>query len=130
MLYLDSSALVKLVVAEPETPRLQQFLGRNQDARLFSSMLVHAEVLRAVRSAGPGAMGIAREVLSACHLVDVSRSILERAAVLDVNTSLRTLDAIHVVTASVAKEELKAIVTYDLRMAKAAEYLGFVVEAP
>lgn len=130
MLYLDSSALVKLVLAEPETPRLKEYLEQNRSARYFSSMLAHAEVLRAVRPAGPLAMGVARRVLAACYLVDVTRSILERAGVLDAGINLRTLDAIHVVTASVAEERLRAVVTYDLRMAKAVEAMGFVVQAP
>jgi len=68
--------------------------------------------------------------LAACFLVDVTRDVLERAGMLDAGTALRTLDAIHMVTASMAEDRLTAVVTYDRRMRVAAESLGFTAVAP
>lgn len=130
MLYLDASALVKLAVVESETEHLRSFLSGHRDAPRFSSMLAHAEVLRAVRPVGGGAIVAARDALSACYLVDVTREILERAGMLDVGTTLRTLDAIHLITASMAEERLTAVVIYDDRMAKAARAMGLAVVSP
>ena len=130
MLYFDSSALVKLALVEPESNRLRAYASRHQDLPRFSSMLAHAEVLRAVRPAGAKALQAARQVLAACFLVDVTRDVLERAGMLDAGTALRTLDAIHMVTASMAEDRLTAVVTYDWRMRVAAESLGFMAVAP
>lgn len=130
MLYLDASALVKLALVEPETERLRGYLSRHPDVPRFSSMLALAEVLRAVRPTGAKAVVTARRVLASCFLVDVTRSILEQAGMLEAGTPLRTLDAIHMATASTAEERLTAVVTYDARMAQAAEAMGFVVATP
>ncbi|MBX3142496.1 MAG: type II toxin-antitoxin system VapC family toxin [Trueperaceae bacterium] len=130
MLYLDASALVKLAVEERESEQLRVYLREHSQQPRFSSMLVHAEVLRAVRPIGADSVVKARQSLASCFLVDVSRSILERAAMLDAASPLRTLDAIHMVTASAAEDRLTAVVTYDLRMARAANAMGYPVAAP
>lgn len=130
MLYFDSSALVKLAVVEAESEPLRAYVSRYPDQPRFSSMLAHSEVLRAVRPEGAKALQTARKVLGACFLVDLTRDLLERAGLLDVGTALRTLDAIHLVTASMAEERLTAVVTYDLRLRAAAESLGYVTVAP
>lgn len=131
MLYFDASALVKLALVEPETDRLRSYLSQRSSAPRFSSMLVHAETLTAVRRAGGRRAVIeARRVLASLYLVDVTRDILERAGMVDAGAGLRTLDAIHLVTAATAEERLTAVVTYDTRMARAAEAMGFAVAAP
>ncbi|WP_419924358.1 PIN domain-containing protein [Candidatus Poriferisocius sp.] len=60
--YLDSSAIVKLVIDEPESAALQQFL--HQQKPLVSSALARAEVSRAVLAFGPAALAAAQEVES------------------------------------------------------------------
>ncbi len=130
MLYFDASALVKLAVEEAESEHLRTYVAEHSEQPRFSSMLVHAEVLRAVRPTGAQSVVAARKALASCFLVDVSRSILERAGMLDAASPLRTLDAIHMVTASVAEERLTAVVTYDVRMVEAAKAMGFPVASP
>ena len=129
VVYLDSSALVKLVVAEPESTalmdRLREWPGR------MSSALALAEVPRALRRAGYGAAvhRRAREVLGRIALVDVDRRVLAAAAALE-PSPLRTLDAIHLATALTMREELAAVVTYDRRLRAAAERAHLEVVAP
>ncbi len=129
VVYLDSSALVKLVVAEPESTalmdRLREWPGR------MSSALALAEVPRALRRAGFGAAvhRRAREVLGRIALVDVDRRVLAAAAALE-PSPLRTLDAIHLATALTVREELAAVVTYDRRLRAAAERAHLEVVAP
>ena len=130
MLYLDTSALAKLVVSEEETASLRSFLAERGSVFAFSSYLAHTELLRASRRHGAAVTKRARAVLGAIHLVDVARHVLELAAVLDVSARLRSLDAIHLATCLVAVDRLEAVVTYDLRMREAAGDLGLVVEAP
>ena len=129
VVYLDSSALVKLVVAEPESSALVEFL-RGRSERLSSAVAL-AEIPRALRGAGFGASERrrSREVLARIALVDVDRRILAAAAALD-PPGLRTLDAIHLATALAVREDLAALVTYDRRLAAAAERVHLEVSAP
>jgi predicted nucleic acid-binding protein len=129
LVYLDSSALVKLVVAEPESSVLADYL-RGWSERV-SSAVVLTEVPRALRRAGFGASERrrSREVMARIALVDVDRRILAAAAALD-PPALRTLDAIHLATALAVREDLAAIVTYDRRLAAAAERVHLEVSVP
>ena len=130
MLYLDASALAKLVTLEAETDRLRAYLDARASSIRFASALAHTELLRAAHLVGDDAVATAREVLARLDLVDVSRELLERAGTLAAGQRLRTLDAIHVATASVAGDRLEALVTYDTRMAQAAAALGLPIASP
>jgi len=125
--YLDSSALVKLAVDEPESAALRRHLRRRRT--LVSSALARPEVLRALLPAGPDAVAAGRQVLALCDLVRINDATLNRAAAL-LPHELRTLDAIHVATALRLEDELGAFVTYDGRMADAARAVGVRVVAP
>lgn len=128
MLYLDTSALAKLVVREAESTALRNLLAAKREPR-FSSALAHAELLRAARRFGAEAMTTARQVLAEVHLIDVTREVLENAGTIEAGV-LRTLDAVHLATAALVQERLEAVVTYDRRMQEAAHALGFEVVAP
>lgn len=130
MLYLHTSALVKIVVLEPESPALRGYLSDRRPARVFSSYLAHTELLRAARSHGPAVMTKARIVLGEVHLVDVTRQVLEMAGTLDTGQQLRSLDAIHLATATLVLDQLEALVSYDRRLLAAAAELGLPVAAP
>jgi len=129
VVYLDSSALVKLVVAEPESSALIEYL-RGRSERV-SSALALAEVPRALRRAGFGASERrrSRQVMARIALVEVDRRILVAAAALE-PPGLRTLDAIHLATALAVREDLEAVVTYDRRLAAAAERIHLEVSVP
>ena len=127
MVYLDSSALAKLVVAEPESRALRRFLRREPER--VSCGLARTEVLRAVRPVGPGAVERARRVLRRVHLIRVDDVLLDAAGMLDAAV-LRSLDAIHLAAAQAVAPNLSALITYDRRMAIAAGELGFSVRAP
>jgi predicted nucleic acid-binding protein len=125
--YLDSSAIVKLAVREPESLALRRYLRRRQP--LVSSALARTEVLRALLSAGDEAMARGRSVLQRLDLVRVNDRILNAAGTLR-PPELRSLDAIHLATAQQLGDDLKAIVTYDDRMVTAAAVLGFRIDQP
>lgn len=127
MLYLDSSALVKLVITEPESLALRRYLRRHP--RRASCALARVEVLRAVRPQGPAALTRARRLLRRLNLVQIDDELLEAAVVLDPGV-LRSLDAIHLAAAQVFGDDLTAVVTYDRRMATAAGLLDLKVDAP
>jgi predicted nucleic acid-binding protein len=127
--YLDSSALIKLVVLEPESAALREFLKTH--ALRMSSALAEVEVPRALRRAGYGAAEGRRatEILARIALVEVDRRILRSAAAL-APPGLRSLDAIHLATALSLGQDLAGIVTYDQRLSDAAIGADLAVWAP
>jgi predicted nucleic acid-binding protein len=118
-LYLDSSALVKLVLPEPETGALMGFLAAWPDR--LSSALARVEVLRALRRAraNRAARRRAHRILSHVALIRIDDVVLDAAARLG-PPELRSLDAIHLATARSVQDGLAGIVTYDPRLARAA----------
>jgi len=79
MLYLDSSALLKLVIAEKESRALRSFLKREAADRVSCS-LARTEVLRATRPHGAAALERARGLLQTLQLVQVDDVLLDSAA--------------------------------------------------
>lgn len=126
--YLDTSALVKLVVAEPETPALRAWLT-DTTSEWVSSDLARTELMRAVRRAAPDQLVPARAVLDSLVLMEVTTEIFEVAGRLDPDL-LRTLDAVHLAAAIDLGDDLEAIVTYDDRLADAARANGIATVDP
>lgn len=126
MLYLDASAIVKLVRSEPETPALVETI--RADPEVVSSALSWTEVVRAARRARVR-MARATAVLDGIAAVPIDDGILRDAAEL-APASLRTLDAIHLASARSLGEDIDAVVTYDERMIEAAASLALTVRFP
>jgi predicted nucleic acid-binding protein len=128
-IYMDTSALVKLVVAEKESPSLQSFLNERDRDDLFTAALARTELIRAVAQNGPQAIAEARNLLSSLDTVTLTRQLLDDAGSLQ-PLRLRSLDAIHLVAAQRAGDTLRAVVTYDTRMLSAAADLGIATVSP
>ncbi len=128
IIYLDSSALIKLIFEEPETSELAGFLA-GWPARA-SSTLASVEVLRAAQLFEDELVtGEARRLLAYIHLIRPDDLLFASAA--DVEPlSLRALDAIHLATALSLGDELAGMVVYDRRLAAAARDAGLTVFAP
>ena len=126
-IYLDSSAIVKLVIREPESTALRRYLRPKRP--VLSSALARTEVLRALLPAGDEAVARGRIVLQRLDLVRVNDRVLNAAGLLR-PLALRSLDAIHLATAQEIGHALTAIVTYDDRMVTAAKHLGFRIAQP
>lgn len=124
--YLDSSALVKLVVREPESSALEQWLGTPDG--VVSCTLARTEIVRAVAPEGLPARARARRLIDRIELIQLDDELLDLAGELE--GLLGSLDAIHLAAALELGDELAAVVTYDDRMARAATALGFVVASP
>ncbi|MBK9179704.1 MAG: type II toxin-antitoxin system VapC family toxin [Acidimicrobiales bacterium] len=125
--YLDSSALVKLAVEEPESRALRHHLRRRRP--VVSSSLARTEVLRALLDEGDEALARGRALLARVELVRVNDRVLNAAAVL-LPSDLRSLDAIHLATAQLLGGDLSHVVTYDERMLAAATHLGLRTATP
>lgn len=125
--YLDSSALVKLAVAAPQTPALRRYLARRRP--LASSALARTEVSRALLPLGEPAVRRGLDVLKRIDLVRINERVLADAGAL-LPAELRSLDAIHLATARLFGRTLARLVTYDDRLTAAARTLGLTVVAP
>jgi len=126
-IYLDSSAIVKLVVREAESAALIRYLRRRRP--LVSSALARTEVARSLLPLGVAAGQRAEDVLARIELIRLNDRVLTTAGAI-LPPDVRSLDAIHLATAKLLGPELKRLVTYDARMASAARALGLVVVAP
>jgi len=125
--YLDSSAIVKLVVGEPESRALRQFLRRR--APHVSSALARVEVTRAVLPLGGAAIERARTVLGRIDLVRITDRVLRSAGELS-PPEVRSLDAIHLATIGELGRQVARVVTYDDRLAAAVTAIGWSVASP
>lgn len=126
MLYLDASALVKLIVSEDESAALRAFLDGRTD--LTSAGLARVEISRAARLRSSGVLERADRLIDRIDLIRVDHLLVVAASL--VGARLRSLDAIHVAAAQTLDDELEALVTYDRQMQDAAQALGLPVAAP
>ncbi len=125
--YVDSSAIVKLAVAEPESAALRRYLSRRQP--LVSSALARVEVVRALLPSGLEAVARGQQVLRRLQLLRLTGQVLDEAGLLE-PAELRSLDAIHLASARLLGPSVKQVVTYDKRMAAAAKAIGWSVASP
>jgi predicted nucleic acid-binding protein len=127
--YVDSSALVKMVVDEVGSEALRTWLEAHSHRGGVSSVLTSSELFRAVRRGAPERLTLAREVLDKLTVIDLPTTVFEQAGRLE-PIELRTLDALHLAAALDLGGELDALVTYDQRLAEAARAHGITVVSP
>lgn len=127
--YLDTSALVKLVVAEVESGELRRWI-KDERAKVVSSALVRTELLRAVKRLEGGRHVLqAQRVLRATSLIACDSELLDIAGQLD-SPGLRSLDAIHLASAMRLGRDLEGVITFDIRQAEAALRFGLPLLSP
>ncbi|WP_026455093.1 type II toxin-antitoxin system VapC family toxin [Saccharomonospora iraqiensis] len=127
MIYLDSSALLKLVVREAETDALRAWLGDHTDPPC-SSELAKVEVTVATRRVAPDLLPTARAAIAGLDLLPLSSATITLAS--ETEQQLRSLDALHLASALLLGDELTRFVTYDHRLASAAEAVRLTTTAP
>ncbi|MGH3002965.1 MAG: PIN domain-containing protein [Gaiellaceae bacterium] len=126
--YLDSSAFVRLLVAEPESQALRLALARWPERA--SATLLRTETVRALRRSGNDArVSEARRLFRSMHLIRVDEPLLDRAGELEPR-DLRSLDAVHLAAALALGPDLGVMIVYDLRLGQAASAVGLEVASP
>jgi predicted nucleic acid-binding protein len=126
MAYVDASALTKLSLDEPESAAMRRWYVEAE--RMFSSRVGVVETRRAVERVAHDADHL-DAVLSSVEIVEFDAEVASRAARVG-PPALRTLDAIHLASATALAGDLDAFVTYDLRLADAARAAGLPVISP
>lgn len=128
MIYLDTSAALKLVVPEAETPSLETWIAERAELPRASSRLLRIEMLRSVTRSAPHRMARANVVLSSIALLSMDDVAPAAESIGD--RTLRSLDALHLATANELRTELTAFLCYDKRLCDSARALGLPVESP
>jgi len=132
LIYLDASALVKLVRVEPWSEDLRRWLADQSGVARVSSVIVEVELPRAVRRSEPAALVDVPAVLARVTRMHADVAVRTTAAAYDLPT-LRSLDAIHLATAQILHESagpLTGFVAYDDRLLAAAESVGLPAVSP
>ena len=132
MIYLDSCAMIKLVVPEAESPALIEWLRQQTGDQMVTSTLAEVEVPRALRRNAPRALGLVSRMLTRVDRFEVDAPVRATAGAY-IDPQLRSLDAIHLATAEnlvASGKRVTAFVTYDKRLAAAAADAGLTVVAP
>ena len=142
MIYFDTCALLKLIRADAHSPALGAFIDARPDTRWFSSELARAELARTVRRINHddrglviddgrlrAELGYVERLWERLDLIAVSTRVLNDAAAIE-QPFLRTLDAIHLAAATSMRLSLSAFVTYDKKLASAAQQAGLPVLSP
>ena len=125
--YIDSSALVKLAIPEPESDALRAELAKWD--RHVSSALARVEVARACARVDTKASRIAEEIVGALDLIAVDDRVLEEAALLR-PVELRSLDAIHLASALLLRDAPGVAIAYDDRLVEAMQAAGLPTATP
>lgn len=133
MIYVDTSAAMKLVRPEAHSTDLSRWFAEQKTVSVISSVLIEVELMRATRRIAPERMSRSAAVLRGIGVVTLSPSVIVQAAGYD-DRNLRSVDAIHLATAeyvvSVTHEVLVAFVAYDERLLSVARDIGLPVAAP
>ena len=117
--YIDTSALVKLFKAEPETAAFRTALT-DWPVQVASELIRVEAICTARRLSGDDTLQRANDALERINLIPLSPEILELAT----NAyapPLRAMDAIHLATALTASEDLGAMFVYDNDLHTAAQ---------
>lgn len=129
MIYLDSSALLKLLFEEDESAALEKWVSDRAAMPTLSSELVKIEVIRAARRLDPSVVPAARSLVAQLDLIPMTTGLVDEAADAG-GPLLRSLDAIHLASALSVRSELSAFVAYDTRLMSAANTAGLPTIQP
>ena len=132
MIYMDTSALTKLLIAEPQTDELRVWLTAQieQGESAATSTLGRVELMRTVARYGEtGQSDRARYLLDGLDVLPLTEPVMTLAESIGPAT-LRSLDAIHLAAAAYFEPELTAFVTYDHRLLNGCRDIGLTTASP
>jgi predicted nucleic acid-binding protein len=129
VIYLDTSAIVKVVVTAPESVALVDWLNDHGDVPWVTSVIGHIEVMRAANRVGPATTAAAGRLLESVDTLVLTDAIVTVAKSIG-PPELRTLDAVHLATALEYRRYLDAVCVYDRRLVEASKAQQLPVVTP
>ena len=126
MWFLDSSAILKLIVEEPESKTLRRFIPEYK----MASRLARLEVLRNVHRIDPKKVSTARDKLDGIFYVEINTPVLKNAEEIALSMEIKSLDAIQAGSALFLKDSIAGVISYDKNLNRALKLLGIKVYAP
>lgn len=130
MIYLHTSALVKLIAHEPNTPALLDWLQQQSGYTAVTSSLSRVELTRTALTDGtPGMTERAHNLLDTLDIIAVTDTVISTAETIG-PPSLHPLDAIHLAAAAQIADELTVFISYDTALLAASRELGYPTENP
>ena len=126
MWFLDSSAILKLIVEEPESKTLRRFIPEYK----MASRLSRLEVLRNVHRIDPKKVSTARDKLDGIFYVEINTPVLKNAEEIALSMEIKSLDAIQAGSALFLKDSIAGVISYDKNLNRALKSLGIKVYAP
>ncbi|CAA9397992.1 MAG: hypothetical protein AVDCRST_MAG66-1304 [uncultured Pseudonocardia sp.] len=129
MIYVDASALLKIVKDDEDEPSAMRTYLEGLRSDLVSSTLLTVEMRRAMLRIRPDGLPKVDALLGRVRQLDVGGAVIETAGRLP-DPLLRPLDAIHLATALLIREDVESLLTYDDRLADAARAHGLAVVSP
>ena len=133
LLYLDASAIAKLLRTEAETVALEQWIGQHGGMRrVVTCDLAQTEVRLLLHRLGADEVerAAADALLNAIARIRLTPELMQEAGELAPSTALRSLDAIHAVAALKLGRGVSWFVTYDKRQGEAVADAGLAVASP
>ena len=124
--YLDSSAILKLLIAEKESAALTDFINFT----IKSSVLTRVEVIRTLHKIAPEKNPDAKEILAGIDVTPLNSAVLNIAENFSSSITLRSLDALHVATVLFLEKTVEGLLTYDKQMIANAKLLGLKTISP
>ena len=124
--YLDSSAILKLLIAEKESAALTDFINFT----IKSSVLTRVEVIRTLHKIAPEKTADAKEILAGIDVTPLNSAVLNIAENFSSSITLRSLDALHVATVLFLEKTVEGLLTYDKQMIANAKLLGIKTISP
>ena len=129
-LYVDSSALLKRYIDEPDSEAAEALL--RSDPSLLTARHTIVEVRRNLarlldETDAAAARSAFTQDLRVFSIVELDEVTCETAAAIAEMTGVRTLDALHLAAAQRVGGSAVPFLTFDLRQAQAARTLGLIV---
>jgi uncharacterized protein len=130
MIYLDSCALLKLFREEEHSKAMADYVISARKP-MVSSELARVEVCRTLHREGLREKTHERtdHLLGGIARIPLA-PVIDAAADLPVETTWRSLDALHLATAQYLGQALTEFVSYDKRLVTAARILGLPIVQP
>lgn len=129
MIYLDTSAFLKTVLDEAESRAMHTYLDEHASVTLVSSKLLAVESRRGLQRLRSARMPSLDASLGDMTLIAISDAVIDSAGRLP-DPMLGSLDAIHLATALLIREDVDVLVSYDDRLTAAAAAHGLRTATP